>query len=297
MVKMNGEMELLSSWVPDCQLNQLITQQPHLRRGRPNNSTTQELNNPTTQQPMPNYGLIGYPLTHSFSGRYFAEKFERENLSDCHYDLFSLKTLDEFSDLLASHKGLRGLNVTIPYKEQIIPYLDSLSETAAHIGAVNTISIRDGKLTGDNTDAYGFEQSLTNWLQGTNLPEGALILGTGGAAKAVQFALQNLAIPYLLVSRKKGKGDCTYQDIDESLLHQYPLIINTTPLGTFPKIEEAPPFPYTFLQKENKLYDLVYNPGKTLFLKRGSDRGCETLNGLNMLILQAERSWEIWTTS
>jgi shikimate dehydrogenase len=245
---------------------------------------------------MPQYGLIGYPLTHSFSGKYFAEKFENEKLSDHRYDLFPLKTLVEFPDLIASHKDLCGLNVTIPYKEQIIPYLDSLSETAARIGAVNTISIRNGKLLGDNTDAYGFEQSLKNWLQSTALPLGALVLGTGGAAKAVQFALQNLAIPYLLVSRNQDKGDCTYKDIDESMLAQYPLIINTTPLGTFPKTEEAPPIPYTILQKGNKLYDLVYNPGKTLFLKRGSDRGCATLNGLNMLILQAERSWKIWTT-
>lgn len=241
---------------------------------------------------MPQYGLIGYPLSHSFSGKYFTDKFQKENLPDCKYSLFPLKSIEELPDLLAAHRDLVGLNVTIPYKEQIIPFLDVVSETARDIGAVNTIRIRDGKLEGFNSDVYGFAKSLENSLP--TPAKGALILGTGGASKAVRYVLNEMNVPNLLVSRRIEKGDLTYTDIDQFLLKSHPLIINTTPLGTFPNVDVAPELPYHCLDSENKLYDLVYNPEKTLFLNNGLAQGCAIKNGLEMLILQAERSWEIW---
>jgi len=245
---------------------------------------------------MPQFGLIGYPLSHSFSGAYFSKKFEEESLVNHRYDLFPLSSIIELPDLLAAHKELVGLNVTIPYKEQILPYLDGISETAAEIGAVNTISIRDGKLYGDNTDVYGFEVSLTKLL-GNEPCGGALVFGTGGAAKAVCYILRKKNIPYRLVSRSAEKGDLTYSDIDRETLKKYALLVNTTPLGMYPNIDAAPDLPYEQLTKANKLYDLLYNPEKTLFLKHGIVKGCRTINGLDMLILQAEKSWEIWGRS
>ncbi|MFT4664046.1 MAG: shikimate dehydrogenase [Polaribacter sp.] len=242
---------------------------------------------------MPQFGLIGYPLSHSFSGTYFAKKFQKEKRTDYRYDLFPLSSIVELPDLLAEHKDLVGLNVTIPYKEQILPYLDGISERAKAIGAVNTLSIRNGKIYGDNTDVYGFEISLMNLLD-KELCKGALILGTGGAAKAVQYVLRKKNIPYQRISRKEGKGDLTYKDIDQKLLAQFPLLVNTTPLGMHPNINEAPDLPFSELKSTNKLFDLIYNPEKTLFLKYGMAKGCRTMNGLEMLVLQAEKSWEIW---
>ncbi len=242
---------------------------------------------------MPQFGLIGYPLSHSFSGTYFAKKFQKEKLSDYRYDLFPLSSIDELPDLLSKHKDLVGLNVTIPYKEQVLPYLDGMSESAQAIGAVNTLSIQEGKIFGDNTDVYGFEISLKGLLDNEACP-GALIFGTGGAAKAVQYVLTKLNIPYKRISRKEGKGDLTYKEIDKGILLKFPLLVNTTPLGMYPNINEAPDLPYRELTSVNKLFDLTYNPEKTLFLKYGLAKGCRTINGYEMLVLQAEKSWEIW---
>ncbi len=241
---------------------------------------------------MPQYGLIGYPLSHSFSKVYFTKKFHEEGLTNCRYDLFPIASLAEWGDLLTEHPHLQGLNVTIPYKEAVIPLLDDVSETAAAIGAVNTICIVEGRLKGFNTDAFGFELSLKNeWKTPIR---GALILGTGGASKAVQYVLTKMGIPFLLVSRKVEKGDLTYADLGKKELRSFPLIVNTTPLGMHPATEEAPDIPYRYLSAENMLYDLIYNPKKTVFLKNGISRHCKVKNGMEMLYLQAERSWALW---
>lgn len=243
------------------------------------------------------YGLIGYPLSHSFSRRYFTEKFEREGIADCAYRLFELKKIDRLPDLLAGEPRLRGLNVTIPYKEAVVPYLDVLQAEAKGVGAVNTIDIRDSRLTGYNTDVYGFEVSLRRFLiENDAAPEAALVLGTGGAAKAVNFTLDKLGIRKTTVSRNSSRGHLVYHDIDREVLEEHTLIINTTPLGMTPDIETFPILPYEYLKPGHLLYDLVYNPEKTLFLEKGSRRGCAIKNGLEMLHLQAERAWAIWNS-
>ena len=242
---------------------------------------------------MRKYGLIGYPITYSFSPSYFKNKFEVEGIEDAQYDLYPLKHIDEYQDL----KGKAGLNVTIPYKEQVIPFLDELDQTAEEIGAVNTIKfLPNGKTKGFNTDIYGFEHSLKPLWEGRSKPASALILGTGGASKAIQYVLNKLGIHFQRISRKEGKGDMTYMEINNTILTEYSLIVNTTPLGTYPKVDAAPDLPYVGLTSRNKLYDLVYNPEKTLFLKRGLVQNCQVKNGLEMLHLQAEKAWEIWTT-
>jgi len=238
------------------------------------------------------YALIGNPLTHSFSKKYFTNKFEVEQISNCQYELHQLDSIEEFPALLKAQPNLHGLNVTIPYKESVIPYLDELSDEAKEIGAVNTISIKDGILKGHNTDVLGFRDSLLTWLK--DKPKGALILGTGGASKGIAFVLRKAGIPYLKVSRSLAKGNITYGDLDRSILSEYSLIINTTPLGTFPNIETAPDIPYNLLTKHNCLYDLVYNPEKTVFLNSGITKDCQVKNGLEMLVAQAEYAWEIW---
>ena len=242
---------------------------------------------------MNQFGLIGKTLKHSFSKKYFTNKFEVEQIADCNYDLYELESIELFNELIRNNR-FTGLNVTIPYKEAIIPFLDELSEAAREIGAVNTIRFRDGLLKGFNTDVMGFKDSLFTWLD--EIPKGALILGTGGAAKAVSFVLTKTEVPFLSVSRSNSKGDITYDQIDSDLLEKHPLIINTTPLGTFPKVDEAPNIPYHLLSKRNSLYDLIYNPEKTLFLSRGAAQGCATKNGLEMLVAQAEYSWKIWNS-
>jgi len=241
---------------------------------------------------MKRYGLIGYPLKHSFSKKYFTNKFEAEGIDNCQYELFPIDKIESINDLILKTPNLLGLNVTIPYKETIIPYLDELSEEAEEIGAVNTILLKNGKRIGYNTDVMGFRDSLFTWLPS---PEGALILGTGGASKAIAYVLKTANIPYLKVSRSPDKGDLIYSEIDEKRLRKYPLLINTTPLGTFPKVDSAPNIPYNLLSSTNSLYDLVYNPEKTVFLKRGATMSSATKNGLEMLVAQAEYSWEIWT--
>jgi len=239
------------------------------------------------------YGLIGYPLSHSFSKSYFTEKFEQAGITDSYYELFPLESIEQFPSVLKQYPNLRGINVTIPYKEAVIPFLDELDEGARAIGAVNCIKVEQGRLYGYNTDAYGFEQSLLEFLKTNNAqPEQALVLGTGGAAKAVVFVLQQLHLPFQWVSRDADKGDLTYEAI--SSLEEYPLIINTTPLGMAPRIDTFPDIPYHCLSGRHLLYDLVYNPLETQFLQKGAAQGAATQNGLPMLYYQAEKAWSIW---
>ena len=243
---------------------------------------------------MKQYGLIGYPLSHSFSKGYFAEKFAKENIVDCKYDVFPLEKIEDFVELCNDKKNLIGLNVTIPYKEKIIPFLDELDETAANIGAVNTIKFSNGKKIGYNSDAYGFEMSLKPLLKSHHTQ--ALILGTGGASKAVEYVLKKLGIAFQYVSRTKNDKAISYEELNESIIQHSKLIINTTPIGMYPNIDTAPDIPYNVLTEKHLLYDLVYNPEETLFLKKGKEKGAQTKNGLEMLYLQAERSWEIWNS-
>ena len=244
---------------------------------------------------MKTYGLIGYPLEHSFSGKYFAEKFEKENIQNCEYQLFPIENIQEFVNL--KKQNIAGLNVTIPYKEQVIPYLDELDEHANAIGAVNVIQIKNGKTKGYNSDYYGFKDSLLDFLP-KDFNSKALVLGTGGASKALKQVLVDLSISFNIVSRKE-EYDFTYEELNErpEILADFQLIINTTPLGTYPNVEEKPDIPYRALNNNHYLYDLVYNPSETAFMKAGQNQGAKTTNGLEMLIGQAEKSWEIWNRS
>lgn len=243
------------------------------------------------------FGLIGYPLTHSFSKRYFSEKFEREGIDGAAYELFPLKDIGHLPDLISQHSNLCGLNVTIPYKEAVIPFLDRLDAEAAAVGAVNTIRIESTGLTGYNTDVFGFEKSLSRFLEENSAGiQSALVLGTGGAAKAVGFVLKKMGIAFRFVSRRPGKETLTYEQLDGLVMENSRLLINTTPLGMSPHTDTCPAVPYERLTAGHLLYDLVYNPEKTLFLKQGEARGCPVLNGLEMLYLQAERSWAIWNS-
>ncbi len=242
------------------------------------------------------YGLIGYPLSHSFSARYFNEKFRLAGDTNKEYRLFPLSNSDTFPDLLEKHPNLAGLNVTIPYKEQIIPYLGDIDGTARSVGAVNTILIERNKglivTKGFNTDATGFYQTLS----GLTVAGPALILGTGGGAKAVAHALTKKNIPFAFVSRNPEKpGVLSYGDLTAAIIKQHLLIINTTPLGMFPESGEFPVIPYQHLSGNHTLYDLIYNPVETEFLKRGKIMGAKTLNGKQMLINQAELSYAIFT--
>jgi shikimate dehydrogenase len=242
------------------------------------------------------YGLIGFPLSHSFSRKYFSEKFSRENIQNADYRLFEIPEIGQLVDLLRSSPELKGLNVTIPYKQQVYPYLHDLDNSAEKVGAVNVIRIRNGRLTGFNSDYYGFRESLENW-EGFLADKGkALVLGTGGAAKAVFAVLSDLKIDYQVVSRDASKGDLVYSQLDHRLLEQVSLIVNTTPLGMSPAVNTAPELPYELLNKNHFLYDLVYNPPVTLFMQKGSENECRVKNGLEMLELQAEKSWEIWNS-
>jgi shikimate dehydrogenase len=245
------------------------------------------------------YGLIGFPLTHSFSKRYFSDKFIREGIKESSYDLYEMETLDGLAELLKK-TDLRGLNVTIPYKKAIISHLDDLDDSSAErIWAVNTIKIfADGSTKGYNTDYYGFKQSLVEWLdrRGESCSSfQALILGNGGAAKAVQVALQDLEIVYEQVSRSPQNGCIVYEDLNEEIVSSHRLIINTTPLGTYPHVEGRPALPFEWVGNQHYLYDLVYNPAETTFLKKGKEKGATLQNGLKMLELQAEKAWDIWT--
>lgn len=242
------------------------------------------------------YGLIGYPLHHSFSQGYFREKFKLEKLHNHAYLNFPIKNIEELFDIINDHPLLLGFNVTIPYKEKIITFLNKISEDAKTIGAVNTVLINreaeNFSLTGYNTDIYGFKNSLLPILKPdiTN----ALILGTGGSSKAVKYVLNSLKISYLMVSRKENNSFLNYKDIDRSIIEKHQLIINTTPLGTFPEINTFPDIPYNYISSSHILFDLVYNPSETIFLREGKKRGAIVKNGLDMLHQQAEQSWRIW---
>lgn len=238
------------------------------------------------------YGLIGYPLSHSFSKGFFKEKFEKEHISGCLYDNFPIPGISEFPSLLEEHPQLHGLNVTIPYKEVVIPFLDDLSKAAAQIGAVNCIRFHNGKKTGYNTDVIGFTKSLQPLLQSHH--QHALVLGTGGAAKAIMYALEQLGITYTVVSRQPVNGAVSYESLDQQAMNTHTLIVNTTPLGMYPKTDTFPEIPYQYLTSRHLLYDLVYNPAETAFLQRGAAQGATIKNGHEMLILQAEASWDIW---
>lgn len=237
------------------------------------------------------YGIIGHALTHSFSPGYFNDKFFREGI-DAFYDRFELADISSFPELVKSKPLLRGLNVTIPYKEQVIPFLDTLTDEARGIGAVNCIDIRDGALIGHNTDVIAFGQSILSLLQPQHRK--ALILGNGGAALAVKYALRRIGIVYLCVSRKKSDAAISYAELNEEILSDYQVIINTTPLGMYPKLAEQPDIPYEFITPEHLMYDLIYNPEITQFLHQGQARGAMIKNGLEMLHLQADASWRIW---
>ncbi len=239
---------------------------------------------------MRQFGLIGFPLTHSFSPKYFKAKFEAENIQQVSYKLFELASIEEVKAL--KEIGVDGFNVTIPYKEQILPYLDGLSDEAQSIGAVNTVKRIGYKWYGHNTDVYGFEESILPHLALNSNNKGALVLGTGGASKAVSYVLDKLGFNVSFVSRTAG--DFNYEDLNKEIIENQYVIVNTTPLGMSPNIEKAPFIPYEYLSSKHLVFDLIYNPEKTLFLKKAEDQGALIKNGLEMLELQAEKSWMIW---
>jgi shikimate dehydrogenase len=243
---------------------------------------------------MKRYGLIGFPLGHSFSKKYFTERFERAGISHDHvYELYEIENISGLDAILSQTEGLVGLNVTIPHKLNVLPYLTEIDQAAERIGAVNVLKVLDGKkLKGFNSDYYGFRRSLEEFTAG-KLPSSALVLGNGGAAKAILVALEDLGIPYRLVSRQSGEGKITYAEANR-ILEESPLIINCTPLGTYPKTEEAPALDYSKINAGHYLYDLVYNPEITRFMQEGLSRGAKAINGYKMLVYQAEKSWEIW---
>jgi len=240
------------------------------------------------------YGLIGYPLTHSFSKKYFTEKFEKEGLVDYKYENFSIASVKELKQILTDNPSIAGLNVTIPHKESVIPLLTEKSDTVKKIGACNCIKITGNKLSGFNTDVLGFEKTLLTKLKPHH--KKALILGSGGAAKAVEFVLSKLNIGFKYVSRKPSVRHFSYEQVTPAIIKEYTLIINTTPLGMYPNIVEAPQIPYEALTSGHFLYDLIYNPAVTLFLQKGEQMGADILNGSQMLVIQAEESWKIWNS-
>ena len=241
---------------------------------------------------MHKYGLIGRNISYSFSRNYFSEKFLREGISST-YENFDLQTISEFPEILKNNPGLAGLNVTIPYKQEIIPFLDSLDPVAAEIGAVNTIRIeKSGKLTGFNTDYFGFTEALKPFLKSHH--KKALILGTGGASKAISYALKTLNIDTLFVSRTPSEEGLTYDELNARTLREATVLINCTPLGTFPKTEDNPKIPFEHLTQDHLVFDLIYNPPVTRLMELAKDQGATVVNGQKMLELQAEKAWEIW---
>lgn len=244
---------------------------------------------------MQKYGLIGYPLSHSFSQGFFNEKFQSEGI-EATYENFEIPTIQDFQKIILANPELNGLNVTIPYKEQVIEFLDELDDTAKSIGAVNVIKfIRDKKklkLKGYNSDVIGFSQSISAFLKPNH--KKALILGTGGASKAVRYALERLGLEYTFVSRTAIKGQLFYNELTEDVMKEHTVIINTTPVGMYPKIELCPNIPYEYITDQHLLYDLLYNPNETKFMKLGQEKGATVVNGLEMLLLQAFAAWNIW---
>jgi len=240
---------------------------------------------------MKKFGLIGKNISYSFSRKFFQEKFNQLQI-DATYENFDLQHIEELKLVLQKNKSLNGLNVTIPYKESILPFLDELSPEAQQIQAVNTIKISNNQLIGYNTDAFGFMKSLFPILEKQHTH--ALILGTGGASKAVANALNSMGIEHRFVSRNRQQQELAYADLDETIIQEHQLIVNCTPVGTHPKVKESPALPYQFLESSHLLYDLVYNPPITEFLAKGKIRGCSIYNGKKMLEYQAERAWQIW---
>jgi shikimate dehydrogenase len=241
---------------------------------------------------MNRFGLIGRNISYSFSRTYFRKKFA-ENGIFATYENFDLQELSEFPEVISNNPDLRGLNVTIPYKEQIMPFLDSIDPVATEIGAVNTIKVfSDGSLKGFNTDHFGFTEALKPQLQKGQ--KKALILGTGGASKAVAYALKSLGIDFTYVSRNATNDQLSYEQLNEDTLLEYSLIVNCTPLGTFPKTLEYPPIPVQFITKDHLIFDLIYNPPVTRLMELAKEKGATVLNGLQMLEFQAEKAWEIW---
>lgn len=242
-------------------------------------------------------GLIGFPLGHSFSKSYYLSKFENENITGVDYDLYALERIDHFIDLLKNDVNFKGFNVTIPYKQSVMELVDELSIEAKEIGAVNCITVHrtddnNLRLNGYNTDAFGFENSLAPLLKKHH--NRALVLGNGGAAKAVFYTFNKLGIPYSIVSRNPSNGDLTYDKINKDVMDAHSIIVNCSPVGTFPNTEECPNIPYEHITDKHLLYDLIYNPAETLFLKKGKAHGATIKNGYEMLVLQAEENWQIW---
>lgn len=244
---------------------------------------------------MEKFGLIGYPLGHSFSKGYFNEKFENEGI-DAQYINFEIPSIHSLPEILATNPELKGLNVTSPYKEQVLSFLDAISPEARAIGAVNVIKVENKgnkiELKGYNSDVIGFTKSITPLLQ--NYHKKAFILGTGGASKAVSYGLESLGIETVFVSRYERPGTIQYKNITSDIVKEYNIIVNCTPCGMYPNIEECPDLPYEALDKKNILYDLIYNPDQTLFMRKGAKQGATVKNGLEMLLLQAFASWEFW---
>ncbi|GAB3826927.1 shikimate dehydrogenase family protein [Pontibacter rugosus] len=242
---------------------------------------------------MRKFGLIGKKLGHSFSKKYFTEKFEREGITDAAYELYEIPQIENLPSLLEQEPELVGLNVTVPYKEQVLPFLDALDSAAASIGAVNTIKIREGQSIGYNTDYIGFKTTLEDFYP-EQQREQALVLGTGGAAKAVWAALNALNIPFKRVSRNEAEGQLTYAQLGPEIVATHNLIINTTPLGMFPEVKEAPTLSFNSITSKHYVYDLVYNPEYTLLMQKCAERGANTINGLPMLHAQANAAWQVW---
>ncbi|MHA7943340.1 shikimate dehydrogenase family protein [Formosa sp. 3Alg 14/1] len=239
-------------------------------------------------------GLVGKQISYSFSNSYFKQKFEDLKITDTTYQNFDLDNISEFPSIFTNHPEVKGLNVTIPYKEQVIPFLDKLDKKAKKIGAVNTIKVtKKGKLIGSNTDYYGFKKSIEPYLKPYH--NHALILGTGGASKAIAFALKKLKIKFKYVSRSpKNDQTISYDALTSEVVDTYKVIINCSPVGTFPNVEDCPNIPYQLLTDEHLLFDLIYNPSETTFLRKGREQKATTLNGLKMLVYQAEKAWKIW---
>ena len=245
---------------------------------------------------MDKYGLIGYPLGHSFSISYFNQRFQDEGI-DAVYENYEIPTIESLDEVLNLNPELKGLNVTIPYKEKVIPYLDSISPEARVIGAVNVIKVshegKNVKLKGYNSDVIGFTKSIEPMIE-KKWHKKALILGTGGASKAINYGLRNLGLETVFVSRYERPDTIQYQNITPDVIREYNVIVNCTPLGMYPNTEECPQLPYEAMDSHTILYDLIYNPDETLFMKRGAQYGAQTKNGLEMLLLQAFASWEFW---
>jgi shikimate dehydrogenase len=239
---------------------------------------------------MQRYGLIGFPLKNSNSANYFNQKFAEQGI-DAIYQNFALESIETFPELIKNHLDLNGLNVTIPFKQQVIPFLNHLDLVAQQIGAVNTIKFTQNELIGYNTDVFGFEKSILPLLKPWH--QSALVLGTGGASKAVNYVLNKLGIKYTQVSRKADEG-MLYEELDKSFIRSHQIIINCTPLGMFPLVDDFPAIPYNYITNLHLVYDLIYLPEETLFLKQAREKGAITKNGLEMLTIQAEKAWQIW---